>query len=601
MTDTTYAQHEHHEFVAASRAALDDAPLQAALSRLGETLGQRNKDAFAAMPGSDGVRERARAIKDATLAELDVHLERLEASIVARGGHVHYADTGQDACQIVLDIIRAAGGRRVVKSKSMTSEEIHLNRALEAAGLSVVETDFGEYIIQVARQRPSHLVAPAVHMTVAEVARVLSADAGRELPADAQPLAAYARARLREHFAAADVGITGANFAVAETGTIVLVSNEGNARLTTALPRVHIAIMGLEKVIPRLADLPVFLKVLGRAATGQKMSTYTSLITGPRRPGELDGPEEFHLVVLDNGRSRILAGPLRESLFCIRCGACLNACPIYRNVGGHAYGGVYAGPIGAVLTPLYDGLSANHHLPHASSLCGACQAACPVKIAIPEMLIALREKLHEEPGQLGRLERLAYGLWARSMRSPRLYRLATWLATRTVGRWKRRTGWISRLPGKLHGWTSQRDFPAPAPERFRDWWEREGHIGTPAKAAVLIQAEAELDPDREQWVALFQGIKLRLLPGPPAIPLSMTGLPLKRVGIAEDPPEMAKQHFRGSDTCPVCGKSTSEGSRIAASLQPEFVNGMDYLEGVWVHPSCLESCPMTDEQRGIPW
>lgn len=470
---STYAEHEHHEFLAASREALANPGLQAALSRLGETLGQRNKDAFAALENSSLLRDRARAIKDATLAELDTHLETLEASIRRRGGHVHYAEDGAEACRIINEIVRQSGGKKVVKSKSMTSEEIHLNAALEAKGIEVVETDFGEYIIQVAGQRPSHLVAPAVHLTVQDVARILSTASPEPLPADATALAAFARRQLRAHFATADIGITGTNFAVAETGTIVLVTNEGNGRLTTTLPRVHIALMGMEKVIPRMADLPVFLKVLGRAATGQKLSIYTSLVTGPRQPGELDGPEEFHLVVLDNGRSRILAGPLRESLFCIRCGACLNACPIYRNVGGHAYGGVYAGPIGAVLTPLYDGLKANHHLPHASSLCGACQAACPVKIAIPEMLIQLRDKLHSEPGELGFAERLAYRVWARSMRSPRLYRLGTWLASRTIGRWFARRRWLTRMPGQLHGWTQSRDFPAPAPERFRDWWRRE--------------------------------------------------------------------------------------------------------------------------------
>jgi L-lactate dehydrogenase complex protein LldF len=358
----------------------------------------------------------------------------------------------------------------------MTTEEIHLNPALEAEGFEVFETDFGEYIIQVAGQRPSHLVAPAMHLRVGDVAKILSPEAGETLPDDGPILADFARRRLRNAFATADAGITGANFAIAETGTIVLVENEGNIRLSTALPRIHIAIVGIEKVIPKLADLPVFLKVLARAATGQKISVYTSLITGARGPGELDGPEEFHLVLLDNGRSRILGSPLRESLFCIRCGACLNACPIYRNVGGHAYGGVYAGPIGAVITPLYDGLAANRHLPHASSLCGACQAACPVKIAIPEMLIQLREQLHHEPGELGRMESLAYRVWARSMRSPRAYRLATWLATRTAGRiWPKR--WIARLPGGLRGWTNTRDFPAPARERFRDWWQNEGKDG----------------------------------------------------------------------------------------------------------------------------
>jgi L-lactate dehydrogenase complex protein LldF len=468
-----YTKHEHHEFLAAADEAMRDANLQRALSRLADTLGRRNKEAYAQLAGSDDLRERARAIKDATLAELDKHLEKLTQSVDRLGGHVHFADDGADACRIISEILEIRGAKKVVKSKSMTSEEIHLNKSLESQGVEVIETDFGEYIIQVAGHRPSHLVAPAIHMNVHDVAEVLSVPAGRPLPADAKQLAGFAREQLRRHFAEADAGITGVNFAIAETGTIVLITNEGNARLTTALPKLHIAVMGMEKVIPRWADLPVFLKVLARAATGQKLSIYTSLITGPRRPGELDGPREFHLVILDNGRSRILAGPLRESLFCIRCGACLNACPIYRNIGGHAYGGVYAGPIGAVLTPLYDGLSQNHHLPHASSLCGACQAACPVKIAIPEMLIQLRERLHHEPGQLSRFERLAYRLWAITLRRPWLYRIGTWFMSRTLGRLYRNKRWLSRLPSQLRGWTQHRDFPAPAARRFRDEWRAE--------------------------------------------------------------------------------------------------------------------------------
>ena len=475
-TSADYARETHHEFLSASQAALEDPNLQSSLSLLGSSLGHRSREAYAIFPPSVQLREKARAIKDATLAELDKHLETLEASVKARGGQVHFADDGADACQTIIEILKKANVRRVVKSKSMTTEEIHLNPALESAGIEPIETDFGEYIIQVAGHRPSHIVAPAIHLRAAHVADILSPVAGEQLPADATLLAAFARKRLREAFATADAGITGANFAVAETGTVVLLENEGNIRLSTAMPRVHIAVLGIEKVIPRLADLQVFLKVLARAATGQKMSVYTQLITGARRPGELDGPEEFHLVLLDNGRTRILGGPLRESLFCIRCGACLNACPIYRNIGGHAYGGVYSGPIGAVLTPLYDGLAANRHLPHASSLCGACQAACPVKIAIPEMLIQLREQLHHEPGELGRIEALAYRVWARMMRSPAMYRLGTWLATRTAGRiWADR--WMSRLPGGLSGWTATRDFPAPAAERFRDWWDREGKRG----------------------------------------------------------------------------------------------------------------------------
>ena len=472
MKSNDYQRHEHHAFLDASALALADGDLQQILGRLGDTLGARNKAAFGEFADSDLTRERARAIKDDTLAQLDEHLATLADNFERLGGHVHFCADAEEARQAILGILEQHGARRVVKSKSMTTEEIHLNGALEQAGVEAVETDFGEYIIQVAGHRPSHIVGPALHLSAGDVAEVLSPVAGRTLSSDRTELAAFAREKLRQEFARADVGITGVNFAVAETGTLVIVSNEGNARLTTALPPVHIALMGMEKVIPRLADVPVFLKVLARAATGQKLSVYTSLVTGPAREGELDGPRESHLVILDNGRSRILGGPLRESLFCIRCGACLNACPIYRSVGGHSYGGVYAGPIGAVLTPLYDGLKANKHLPHASSLCGACQAACPVKIAIPEMLVKLRDQLHDQPGELGRLEMLAYGAWARLMRSPRLFGLATWLATHVVGRLTPQ-GWLRRLPGGLRGWTDTRDFPAPAAERFRDWFRRE--------------------------------------------------------------------------------------------------------------------------------
>jgi L-lactate dehydrogenase complex protein LldF len=478
MSDVDYLRQEHHDFLPASQDALENENLQGILGRLGDTLGAQNRRAWLEFHDSDQVRLRAREIKDRTLAELDKHLEHLESSVTSLGGKVHWAENGDEACRAVLDIIQSHGATKVVKSKSMTTEEIHLNKSLEAAGIRPVETDLGEYIVQLAGHRPSHIVGPALHLSKHDVAEILSREAGERLPEEREALAMFARRELRQRFAEAEVGITGVNFAIAETGTIVLISNEGNARLTTSLPRIHIAIMGMEKVIPQLADLPYFLKVLARAATGQKLSVYTSMVTGPRQDGELDGPQEFHLVILDNGRSEILEGPLRESLFCIRCGACLNACPIYRNIGGHAYGGVYAGPIGAVLTPLYDGLEINHHLPHASSLCGACQAACPVKIAIPDMLIKLRTQLNEEGHSDSRLERLAYRTWAWTVRRPRLYRLATWLATRTIGRWKRKRPWLEKLPGKLSGWTNERDFPAPSAERFRDWWKSEGRDGS---------------------------------------------------------------------------------------------------------------------------
>ncbi len=476
---TTYAQAEHHDFMPASRAALADPPLQAALVRLTDTLMAGNRRGFAALPGSDQLRDHAKRIKEHTLAHLDQYLEQLAASVERVGGHVHWAADATAARDIVRDLARSRGIKRAVKSKSMTSEEIHLNHALEQDGVEVTETDFGEYIIQVAGERPSHLVAPAVHHTKESVARVLSQHLAEDLLPDAQALARAGRRVLRQKFHDADMGISGANFAVAQTGTIVLVTNEGNGRLTTTWPRVHVAIMGMEKVIPRWEDLPVFLKLLARAATGQTLSVYTTLITGPRRSspsparergrgeGDLDGPEEFHLVLLDNGRSRILATPFRESLQCIRCGACLNACPVYRRIGGHAYGGTYSGPIGSILTPLYDSVEANPHLPHASSLCGACQAACPVRINIPHMLIGLRELQHEH--QPSRWENLAYGLWRFLLLRPALYRLAV-RGARWVTRPFVRNGWLHRLPGAGQGWTAARDFPAPARRSFREQW-----------------------------------------------------------------------------------------------------------------------------------
>jgi L-lactate dehydrogenase complex protein LldF len=468
MTTHDYARHEHHDFLGAAAQALEDIGLQAALTRLTGTLMDGNRRGYAALADSSDLRDHAKHIKEHTLAHLDRYLEQLEASVQRLGGHVHWAADAEAARRIIVDIARKAGCTRAVKSKSMTTEEVHLNPALEAAGVEVTETDFGEYVIQLAGERPSHLVAPAVHHTRESIARLLSDRLGVHLPDDPRTLALAGRRVLRDRFFCCDLGISGANFAVAETGTIVLITNEGNGRLTTTCPRVHIALMGMEKVIPRLADLPVFLKLLARAATGQTLSVYTTLITGPRRPGDLDGPEEFHLVLLDNGRSKVLATPFRESLQCIRCGACLNACPVYRRIGGHAYGGVYSGPIGSILTPLYDSVSANPHLPHASSLCGACQAACPVKINIPHMLIGLRELQHH--GSKNRWERWAYALWAQVLRRPWLYRLATRMAAAALRPWAR-DGWLTKLPGPGSNWTAARDFPAPAPRSFRERWK----------------------------------------------------------------------------------------------------------------------------------
>jgi len=461
----SYATHAHKDFVGASREAVGDPHLQTALQRLTLRLTEMQQASFEGLD-REAMRERARGVKDEALSHLDRYLAELEASVVRAGGRVHWASDGAEAREVVLGIAREYGVRRVVKSKSMTSEEVHLNGALEAAGMEVTETDFGEFLLQLAGERPSHLVAPVLHKTRERIRALLVEKLRRDIPDDPAHMAAAARAVLRERFREADMGITGVNFAVAETGTVVIVSNEGNARLTTTAPRVHVALMGIEKVIPRFEDLGIFFKLLARSATGQKMPVYTSLITGPRRPGEADGPEAFHLVALDNGRSRILGGAFRESLYCIRCGACLNICPVYRKVGGHAYGGVYAGPIGSVLTPLYDGLPDYHHLPHASSLCGACQQACPLRIDIPHMLVALRGRLAEE-GETPFLERLIYRVWRAGLCSPRLYRAGMW-AARGLLRRMGRDGWIAGLPGPGAGWTQVRDFPMPAERGFRE-------------------------------------------------------------------------------------------------------------------------------------
>ena len=453
--------------MAATDVALANAPLQVALSRLADTLLTGNRRGYAALADSGALRDHAKRIKEHTLANLDRYLVELEASVARVGGKVHWAADAAEARQIIIDIAKQTNCRRIVKSKSMTTEEVHLNPALEKAGLEVVETDFGEFIIQLADERPSHLVAPAVHHTRESICNILSDHTGTLLADDPATLAGVGRRLLREKFRQADMGISGGNFLVAETGTLALVTNEGNGRLTTSCPRVHVALVGMEKVIPRLIDLPVFLKLLARAATGQTLSVYTTIVTGPRKAGESDGPEEFHLVLLDNGRSKVLGTPFRESLQCIRCGACLNACPVYRRIGGHAYGGVYSGPIGSILTPLYDSVSANPHLPHASSLCGACLSACPVKINIPHMLIGLRELQHEGKG--GRAEGWVYGIARRLLERPWLYKLALRLGRLTL-RPMAHGNWLKKLPGPGGGWTDTRDFPAPAQKSFRERW-----------------------------------------------------------------------------------------------------------------------------------
>ena len=466
-------------FSANVREALSNQKLQNALSKATFQIMESRDDAFAKYPEGDSLRDLAREIKERTLAGLDQYLTELAEAVRGNGGTVHWAGDAKEAREIIMGLAHQYGARMVVKSKSMTTEEIALNEALEDAGVEPVETDLGEYIIQLAGEAPSHIIAPAIHKSREDVTELFVDKLGSPRLSRHEELAREARRHLREKFRHAEMGITGVNFAVAETGTIAIVENEGNARLSTSLPRVHVAVMGMEKVIPDLAALAIFLKILARSATGQKMSSYVSLITGPRREGEEDGPEAFHLIVLDNGRSRLWADPhLRESLYCIRCGACLNVCPVYRHAGGHAYGWVYSGPIGAVITPSLVGHHRASELPFASTLCGACREVCPVRIDIPRLLLEQRKKVVSGEGPVPPvspyvprrpMERLLVRLFVYVMSSERRYRLATrlayWLSRPFV------VNAVMRRPPGLSAWARFRDFPAPARKTFRQRFE----------------------------------------------------------------------------------------------------------------------------------
>jgi L-lactate dehydrogenase complex protein LldF len=456
--------------------ALADDNLRGALDRASGLFGVRRQAGLATLENADAVRDAARAGRLRAIAHLAEYLEQFEKKLLANGVQVHWADTPEEANRIVERIAAATHTKRVVKSKSMVSEETHLNAALERAGVEVVETDLGEYIIQLANDRPSHIIAPIIHMTRQDVGRVMERQLHVPYSDDTQVLAATARRRLRDEFLRADMGITGANFGVVETGSICLVTNEGNGRMVTTLPRVHVAMMGIEKLVPTLADLDRCLQVLARSATGQKLTVYTTMIRGPRAAGDPDGPDEVHVVLLDNGRSRILAGETAEILACIRCGACLNACPVYRTIGGHAYGDTYQGPVGAILTPGLRGLQEWRALPDASSLCGACREVCPVRLDIPRMLLTLRAAAtRERPAPRSLAVAMKAYAWVATR--PRVYRAVVGAG----GWWLRRlarNGWIRKAPGLAGGWTSSRDLRVPAArtfqQRWREWQRRRG-------------------------------------------------------------------------------------------------------------------------------
>ena len=451
--------------------ALTDARLQGALVYARNFTGRRAAAAVR-LPEFEALRDSARAIKDHTLAHLDLYLEAYERKVRESGGHVHYAQDAGEACRIIIDLCKSLGAKSVTKGKSMISEEIGLNEALEGAGIEAVETDLGEYIIQLRGETPSHIIAPAIHITRQDIEQDFR-KAHRDLPPNrdlSQPeqLLGEARGVLRAKFLAADVGVTGANFLVAETGTSIIVTNEGNGDLTQILPKAHIVIASLEKIVPTLEDAAQLLQILARSATGQDASVYTTFSTGTRRPDDPDGPSEYRVVLLDNGRSSMLGGEFEDMLRCIRCGACMNHCPVYQAIGGHAYGWVYPGPMGAVLTPSLIGVADGGHLPNASTFCGRCESVCPVRIPLPKMMRHWREREFERrlsPAPL----RYGLGFWAFFARRPTLYRLATDLAARAMHLAGRRKGRFSWAP-LAGGWTKYRDLAAPERTTFQSQW-----------------------------------------------------------------------------------------------------------------------------------
>jgi L-lactate dehydrogenase complex protein LldF len=455
--------------------ALKDEQLQKAMGNVRKGFIDKRLAAAGKLPEFEELRESAKAIKDHTLAHLDLYLERYEDKVKAAGGHVHFARDAAEARSLILDICRSVGAKTVTKGKSMISEEIAINAHLEANGITPVETDLGEYIIQLRNELPSHIIAPAVHLNATQVEEDFRRvhthlDKGRDLSQPVQ-LLTEARGVLRDRFLAADVGITGANFLVAETGTSIIVTNEGNGDLTQILPRVHIVIASLEKLVPTLEDASQILRVLARSATGQEMSVYTTFSTGPRRKGDPDGPEQYHVVLLDNGRTSMLGTEFQEMLRCIRCGACMNHCPVYHAVGGHAYGWVYPGPMGAVLTPSLIGVDKGGHLPNASTFCGRCESVCPMKIPLPKMMHAWRERefeRHLSPATM----RYGISFWGFFAKRPRLYRLATSLGMRAMAAMGKAKGRFTSLPF-AGGWTKHRDFPAPQGATFQERWKKE--------------------------------------------------------------------------------------------------------------------------------
>lgn len=456
------------EFKSRAVFAIHDASLQQAMGKARDGFVGKRAQQAAELPEFETLREEAKNLKNHILENLDHYLERYEDAVKRAGGHVHWARDAQEARAIILGICKRVNARTVTKGKSMVSEEIGLNEALIEQGMEVVETDLGEYIIQLANEPPSHIIAPAVHKTKNQVSDLFEAAHGGPRKTEVADLVNEARQVLREKYFRADVGITGGNFLIAETGSSMIVTNEGNGDLTQTLAKVHIVTSGIERVVPTLDDATLFLRLLARSATGQETETYTTISTGPRRATDLDGPDEYHVVLVDNGRSKMLAGHFRDMLRCIRCGACMNHCPVYGSVGGHAYGWVYPGPMGSVLTPLIKGLDNAYDLPNACTLNGRCASVCPVKIPLPDLLRELRHMQHQQ--ELSPvMQRRALKAWRFVATRPKLYHAGEWIAVRVL-KLLGRKGSIRRLPF-AQAWTDVRDLPTPEGQTFLQRWQ----------------------------------------------------------------------------------------------------------------------------------
>lgn len=417
-------------------------------------------------------------IRTHTLENIDFYLQQLSDQVEKRGGNVYFAQTEEDANNYIRNVIKKKNAKKVAKAKSMVTEEIGLNESLQKEGIDIVETDLGEWILQLDEDPPSHIVTPAIHKDKESIQETFEKKKGYKKSDDPEELAAFAREQLRQEFLSAEVGITGCNFAVAESGAVTLVTNEGNAEMVTALPDTQITVMGMERIVPTWEELEVLVSLLTRSAVGQNLTSYVTAITGARLEDEIDGPDDYHMVIVDNGRSKILGTEFQSALHCIRCAACINVCPVYRHVGGHAYGSIYPGPIGAVITPLLDGYENHKELPYASSLCGACTEACPVKIPLHEQLIRHRQIIVEKEKMGSTVETAMMKGYAKWASSPAAYKMSTIMARPALKPWSKDEK-ISNGPGPLKGWTDSRDFPTPSKQSFRSWFkerQKGGHV-----------------------------------------------------------------------------------------------------------------------------